>query len=60
MSIPQIALMKVRESLNMIVRRATEHPDDSDADRKRNLFHVLHHAKQAIAAIDSLKGEAND
>ena len=37
------------DAMRQVLIRAVEHPDDDDADRKRNLYHIAHIAKSAIA-----------
>lgn len=38
----------LRNALEKIKLRCTEHPDDNDADRKRNLYHAHSIAKFAL------------
>lgn len=40
---------KFVEALKAIQRRATPHPDDTDADRKRDLYHCEQLARFALA-----------
>lgn len=40
---------RLRDKMATIGQRATEHPDDNDADRKRNLYIILHHVKEGLA-----------
>lgn len=40
---------KLRAALEKIKRRSSEHPDDTDADRKRDLFHVNRIATRALS-----------
>jgi|GEM_PF-2756905 len=37
-------------ALQKIVRRSRAHPDDTDADRRRDLFHVRAEAERALRA----------
>jgi hypothetical protein len=37
------------DAMRRVLIRAIAHPDDDDADRKRNLYHIEHIAKVAIA-----------
>lgn len=39
------------EEMKRIQRRSFAHPEDTDEDRKRNLYHVESIAKRAIARI---------
>lgn len=39
---------EMRLALDAILRRATPHPDDTDADRKRNLAHIEAQARRAL------------
>ena len=45
-------LAELRGALEKIGRRAADHPDDDDADRKRNLYHISAIVKAALAAAD--------
>ncbi len=50
---------EVLEALRKIVARATDHPDDTDADRKRNLFHIAAHAQAALRSLSQSTKKAD-
>lgn len=45
------AVAELVEDLKRIQRRAAPHPDDDDADRKRNLYHVESISRRALARV---------
>ena len=45
-------LAELRGAMEKIGRRAADHPDDDDADRKRNLYHISAIVKGTLAAAD--------
>jgi hypothetical protein len=55
MTQPDHVRERLEVALHKIITRATPYPEDTDADRKRDLHHILSIAKDAIRGAKETK-----
>jgi hypothetical protein len=48
---------RLEVALHKIITRAASYPDDTDADRKRDLYHILRIARGAICLTERAKDD---